>query len=105
LLDLGGGGIRGLSYDPILGSFLIVNEITGDDGKPYSQLWSWSGNPGDRPEPLALPGIVNLSNVEAVASVRINGEPRLVIMSDEGVAKKQLPAKYMLLEYTHLSRQ
>jgi hypothetical protein len=105
LLDLQGGGIRGLTYDPILGSFLIVNEITGDDGRTYSQLWSWSGNPADRPEAVALPGIVNLNNVEAVASVRINAEPRLVIMSDEGVAKKEKPAKYMLLEYTHLSRQ
>lgn len=105
LLDLGGGGIRGLTYDPILGTFLIVNEIKGDDGRDYSQLWSWSGNPTDQPERLSLPGIVNLNNVEALASVRINGEPRLVIMSDEGVAKKQKPAKYMLMEYSHLSRK
>jgi hypothetical protein len=105
LLDLRGGGIRGLTFDPILGTFLIVNEIAGTDGGSYSQLWSWSGKPGDEPEPLTLPGIVNLNNVEAVASVRINGEPRLVLMSDEGVAKKQKPAKYMLLEYSHLSRR
>lgn len=105
LLDLGGGGIRGLTYDPILGTFLIVNEIKGDDGRDYSQLWSWSGNPTDQPERLSLPGIVNLNNVEALASVRINGEPRLVIMSDEGVAKKHKPAKYMLMEYSHLSRK
>lgn len=103
LLDLQAGGIRSLSYDPILGAFPIVNEITGHEGSLYSQLWSWSGEPDAQPEPVALPEIINLYNVESIDSITVNGESRLLIMSDEGNVKKEKPAKYMLLEYGQLS--
>jgi hypothetical protein len=103
LLELQGGGIRSLSFDPILGRFLIVNEISGHEGNLYSQLWSWSGEPDAQPEPVALPEIINLHNVESIDSITINGESRLLIMSDEGNIKKEKPAKYMLLEYGQLS--
>jgi hypothetical protein len=103
LLDLQGGGIRSLTYDPVLDSFLIVNEISGPKKKTYSQLWSWSGEPGAQAEPVALPEIINLHNVEAIDSVTVNGESRLLMMSDEGSVKKGKPASYMLLEYGQLS--
>lgn len=104
LLDLQGGGIRALSYDPVLSSFLIVNEIDSHTGDPMSQLWSWSGERGALPEPVALPEIINLNNVESIDSITIQGEPRLLIMSDEGSPKKNEPARYMLLEYDQLSQ-
>jgi hypothetical protein len=99
LLELQGGGIRSLSYDPVLGVFLMVNEIVGHEGNTYSQLWSWSGERGASPEPIALPDIINLNNVESIDSITVNGESRLLIMSDEGSVKKGSPAKYMLLDY------
>ncbi|MDB6183140.1 Pycsar system effector family protein [Paracoccus fistulariae] len=102
LLDLRGGGIRALSYDPILRSFLIVNEIEGYEGNRYSQLWSWSGDAEDAPEPVALPDIINLNNVESIDSITIQGEPRLLLMSDEGNEKKNRPARYMMLEYDQI---
>ncbi|MDO5620688.1 MAG: DUF3616 domain-containing protein [Paracoccus sp. (in: a-proteobacteria)] len=104
LLDLQGGGIRALSFDNVLGAFLIVNEIEGHDNNKYSQLWSWSGNAADPAEPVALPDIINLNNVESIDSITINGESRLLLMSDEGDPKKNRPAKYMMLEYTQLNR-
>ena len=103
-LDLKGGGIRALSYDPVLGAFLIVNEIEGYDDNRYSQLWSWSGDPAHDPEPIALPDIINLNNVESIDSITIDGEPRLLLMSDEGNEKKNRPARYMVLEYGQLVR-
>jgi hypothetical protein len=103
LLDLQGGGIRSLTYDPVLDRFLIVNEIAGHDGTPYSQLWSWSGGKDAQPEPVALPGIADLVNVEAIDSVTVDGKTRLLLMSDDGSVKKGRPAKYMLLEYGQLS--
>ncbi|MFV0301614.1 MAG: Pycsar system effector family protein [Paracoccus sp. (in: a-proteobacteria)] len=102
LLDLRGGGIRALSFDPILGSFLMVNEIEGYEGNRYSQLWSWSGDPDARPEPIALPDIINLNNVESIDSITLSGEPRLLIMSDEGSEKNE-PARYMMLDYEQLA--
>lgn len=102
LLDLQDGGIRALSFDPVLGAFLIVNEIEGDDDNKVSQLWTWSGDPAVAAEPIALPEIINLNNVESIDSVMVHGEPRLLIMSDEGDPKKNRPAKYMMLDYGQL---
>lgn len=102
LLDLKGGGIRALSFDMILGSFLLVNEIEGFEGNRYSQLWSWSGDPQATPEPIALPDIINLNNVESIDSITVDGQPRLLIMSDEGSEKKNEPARYMMLDYEQL---
>ncbi|AUH33888.1 Pycsar system effector family protein [Paracoccus tegillarcae] len=99
LLDLQDGGIRALSYDPVLRSFLIVNEIEGYDDNRHSQLWAWTGNPEDQPDPIALPDIINLNNVESIDSITVDGEPRLLIMSDEGNEKKNEPARYMMLDY------
>lgn len=104
VLDLKGGGIRALSFDPVLGSFLIVNEIEGYEGSRFSQLWSWSGDPETPPEPVALPDIINLNNVESIDSIVLDGEPRLLLMSDEGNEKKNRPARYMMLEYDQLIR-
>ncbi len=103
LLDLKGGGIRGLSYDANLGVFLVVNEIKNNKGNNYSQLWTWGGKSDDIPQPLELPDIINMSNVEAIDSIVINGEPYLLLMSDEGDKRKERPAKYLILDYEQLS--
>ena len=102
LLDMD-GGIRALSFDPVLEAFLLVNEIEGEDGKNVSQLWTWSGASSDEPLPLTLPGIINLDNVESIDSVTIGDKPRLIIMSDDGNARKGRPAKYLLLDYDQLT--
>jgi len=101
LLDIG-GGIRAISYDPVLETFLIVNEVESSDGKKVSRLWTWAGTQEDAPEPLSLPGIINLDNVEAIDSVKMGGKARLIILSDDGSFKKQRPAKYMFLDYEQL---
>ena len=101
LLDIG-GGIRALSFDPILETFLLVNEIENTEGKKVSQLWTWGGTQNDQPEPLDLPAIINLDNVESIDSVTLGGAVKLIIMSDDGNAKKQKPAKYLLLDYNQL---
>lgn len=104
MLDLQDGGIRALSYDPVLNTFLIVNEIEGYEGNRYSQLWSWSGDPEHAPEPLALPDIINLNNVESIDSIVVNNEPHLLLMSDEGDEKKNIPARYMMLKYDQIGK-
>lgn len=101
MLDIG-GGIRALSFDPVLETFLIVNEVENEEGKKTSRLWTWAGSQKDVPEPLFLPSIINLDNVEAIDSVNIAGEDRLIIMTDDGSAKKQRPAKYLFLNYEQL---
>ena len=101
-LDIKGGGIRSMNYDPVLKSFILANEVKDDDGTKFSQLWTWSGNPNDAPKAIPLPNLRYLSNVEAIDSVVINGQHRLLLMGDEGDAKKNLPAKYMVVDYSDL---
>ena len=104
LLDLEGEGIRALSYDPVLDSFLLVNEIEDNEGDKVSQLWTWGGNVADKPEEMELPGLINLINIESIDSISFRGKARLLISSDEGNKKKKRPAKYMMLDYNQLSR-
>ncbi len=99
LLNMQGGGIRALSYDPVLETFLLVNEIDQPEGGRVSQLWSWTGDRESEPLPLSLPDIINLNNVEAIDSVTVGDEPWLLLMSDEGSRKKKRPARYLLLSY------
>ena len=104
LLELSGGGIRALSYDPVLETFLIVNEIdTPGDGR-ISQLWSWSGEPDSAPFAMSLPGIIDLNNIESIDSVSVHGEDRLLLTSDDGDASKGRRARYMMLRYDELVR-
>lgn len=102
LLDLQGGGIRSLDYDPQLDGYLMVNEIENNKGKKTSQLWFWKGEIKKDPQPIDLPQMINLKNVEALAPVIINGEPKLFLLSDDGKYKKKKTAHYMLLEYDQL---
>lgn len=104
VLDIDGGGIRSLNYDPVLKAFIIANEVKGDTGEKSSTLWKWSGKPTDEPQKINLPNLHHMTNVEAVDSVNINGQQRLLLMSDEGDAKKKMTAKYMLVDYNQIGR-
>jgi hypothetical protein len=103
LLDLDGGGIRSLDYDTHLKGYLMSNEVKGKNGKLKSQLWFWKGNPDQMPERIDLPEMISLKNVESIAPVTVNGEQRLLLLSDDGKFKKKKGAHYMLLEYDELS--
>ncbi len=103
LLDLNNGGLRSLNYVPYLGGYLMANEVTKENGKKKSQLWYWKGLPDHKPQPIKLPDMINLKNVEAMTPVTINGEHRLLLLSDDGKLKHKKQAHYILLEYNQLS--
>ncbi|WP_191963651.1 Pycsar system effector family protein [Neisseria zalophi] len=98
-LDIKGGGIRSLNYDPVLKAFIMTNEVKDEDGSKFSQFWTWNGDPEAAPKAVDLPNLRHLTNVEAVDSIKINGQPRLIFMSDEGDVDKKLTAKYMIVDY------
>ena len=105
LLELEGGGIRSLNFDPVLDTYLLVNEVRDANGVFHPRLWSWSGAADDVPEEMFLPGLIDLKNVESVNSVTVNGRSRLLITSDDGDAAARRPATYMLLEHDQLWRK
>ena len=105
VLDIDGGGIRSLNYDPVLKNYVIANEVKDENGQKFSQLWTWSGNPTDEPQKILLPNLHHITNVEAVDSITVNGKPQMILMGDEGNASQKITAKYMLVDYSQFGKQ
>lgn len=99
VIDIDGGGIRSINYDPVLKTYVIANEVKDESGQKFSQLWTWSGNPTDEPQKISLPNLQHITNVEAVDSITVNGKPQMILMGDEGNASQKITAKYMLVDY------
>ena len=101
-LDLAGGGIRGMSYDPHLGGFLIISR------KPDKafKLWLWRGDAGEAPQRVRIPGLKNLRQAEGVTPVRLDGRAvGILIVSDDGFGVKGKPGHYLFLRYDQLVSQ
>ena len=98
-LDLNGGGIRSLYFDPVLSMFVIANEINDTAGNKQAQIWTWSGNHKDKPVKIDTPELSPLQNIEAVDSITVNGTIKMIFMADEGDAKKAVHARYVVLDY------
>jgi hypothetical protein len=101
-LDLAGGGIRAMCYDPYLGGYLIISR------KPNKafKLWLWSGNPDESPQRLRIPGLKNLRQAEGVTPVLIDDRPAgILIVSDDGTGLKRKPGHYLFLRYEQLVKK
>jgi hypothetical protein len=96
-LDLGGHGIRGMSWVPALAGYLV---ISGPVAKERSQfrLWFWSGQAGDAPRHVTVPGLPGFEHAEGVCPAILDGQPRIVIVSDDGDRKAGRPARFLALE-------
>lgn len=96
-LDLGGRGIRGMSYVPSLGEFVVI-------GGPLSKadeacgLWLWKGTAGAPARRVEVPGVQGFAHAEGVSPATIDGVERLVIVSDEGDREAGRNATYLLLD-------
>ncbi|MDO8958223.1 MAG: DUF3616 domain-containing protein [Rhodocyclaceae bacterium] len=97
MLDLGGHGIRSLSFIPALMGYLVVSGPVAREPVQF-QLWFWSGQPGDRPRRVSVPGLPGFEHAEGVSPAIIDGRQRIVIVSDDGSRKDQRFARYLLLD-------
>jgi len=98
-LDLGGGGIRALSYDQHLGGYLILSRKQGKKFK----LWLWSGDTDESPQRLQVPDVKNLRHAEGITPVRLqDGQTGILIVSDDGDVVKGKPGHYLFLRYEQL---
>lgn len=100
-LDLGGHGIRALSWIPALGGYLVVSGPSAL-AKVYFQLWFWSGNADDAPRRVRVPGLQGFAHAEGVCPAVIEGQPRIVIVSDDGDRKAKQYAQFLVLRQEQL---
>ncbi len=96
-LDLGGHGIRGLSYVPVMGAYLVIGGPTSREPADFG-LWRWSGEPGAPAIRVTVPGLRGLEKAEGVSPAVIGGMERIVIVSDDGNRDAGHFASYLLLD-------
>jgi hypothetical protein len=96
-LDLGGHGIRGLSYVPALGAYLVIGGPVSREKADFG-LWSWSGLPGAPARRVEIPGLQGLGRAEGVCLAVIDGVERVIVVSDDGDREAERCAHFLLFD-------
>ncbi len=96
-LDLGGHGIRGLSYVPALGGYLIIGGPVGPEEAAF-RLWFWSSETGAPARRVRLPGLPGIERAEGICPAVLDGRQCLVIVSDDGKRAEGRYAQFLVLD-------
>ncbi|MHB1188417.1 DUF3616 domain-containing protein [Thiobacillus sp.] len=96
-LDLGGNGIRGMSYLPALDGYLISSGPVARQQAQF-QVWFWSGHPAEPARRVAVPGMQGFAHAEGISPAVIDGRQRIIIVSDDGSREEGRFARYLLLD-------
>lgn len=100
-LDLGGNGIRGMSYIPALGGYLVISGPVARE-QVHFQLWFWNGQPEAPARRVTAPGVQGFEHAEGVSPAVIDGKQRIMIVSDDGSREEGRYARYLLLDPVQL---
>lgn len=100
-LDLGGNGIRSLSYFPSLNGYLIVSGPVAREPVHF-QLWFWSGIRGESARHVTVPGLPGFERAEGICPAIIDGRILIVIASDDGSREQKRFARFLLLDVGRL---
>ncbi|MDM0073902.1 DUF3616 domain-containing protein [Variovorax sp. J2P1-59] len=96
-LDLGGDGIRGMSYVSSMGGYLIISGPVSRKPGEFA-LWLWNGQRGGAARRVTVPGLQGLEHAEGVSPAIIDGVERIIIVSDDGNREAGRPASYLVLD-------
>lgn len=96
-LDLGGGGIRAMTFDELERRYLLANEVLDKKDKLRPAVWEWSGKAADDPVRVSLPKIKGIKNIEGMTFVTSGNRRYLLIVCDDGNRKKKKGAHYVFL--------
>ena len=97
-LDIGGGGIRSITYDSSRKVYLIANEIPNKKGKLRPALWSWDGKSQSPPTRVVLPKLKGIKNIEGIALITSQKKTFLLMVCDDGDPQKEKGAHYSFLD-------
>jgi hypothetical protein len=103
-LDLGGRGIRGLSYVSAIGAYLVIGGPASREPANFD-LWRWSGEPGAPARRVTVPGLRGMEKAEGVSPAFVGGIERIIIVSDDGNRDAKRFASYLLLDPAQLQTE
>lgn len=96
-LDLGGQGIRGMSFVASLDGYLIISGPASREQEAFG-LWFWSGQPNAPARRVTVAGLPGIERAEGLCPAVIDGTPKMVIVSDDGSRKEGRFARFVMLE-------
>ena len=96
-LDLDGHGIRGMAYVASLDGYLVISGPASRENVAFG-LWFWSGQPDAPARRVTVAGLPSFERAEGVCPAVIDGEQRIIIVSDDGSRKEGRFARFVLLE-------
>ncbi|WP_291991739.1 DUF3616 domain-containing protein [Candidatus Accumulibacter sp. ACC003] len=96
-LDLGGKGIRGMSYLAVLNGYLVIAGPLAKEQEQF-ELWFWSGDPAAPSRRVSVAGLAGFEHAEGVSSALIDGRQRIIIVSDDGSRTQGRFARFLLLD-------
>jgi hypothetical protein len=101
MLDLGGNGIRGMACIAALSGYLIIAGPA--DRTPMKfQLWFWNGQRNASPRRVSVQGIKDFERAEGVCAAVLNGQQKIMIVSDDGNRKENRYGHFILLDTDNL---
>jgi len=96
-LDLGGSGLRGMAWVPALGGYLLVSGPVARQQVPFRLLF-WNGLPEAGARPVCVGDREGFEHAEGVTPALIDGQPRIVIVSDDGSREEGRFARFLLID-------
>ncbi len=103
VVDLDGGGVRGITYDHSLNLYLISNEVENKKGKLRPGLWAWDGNSAHKPIRISLPKMKGIKNIEGITPITLGANHFLLLVCDDGDKKKGKGGHYIIIDAGSLS--
>ena len=100
-LDLGGHGIRGMSWVAELDGYLVISGPAARADAAFG-LWFWSWQADAPARRVTVPGLAGLARAEGVCPAVIDGVAKVVIVSDDGNRKQGRFARFVMLDLAQL---
>ena len=100
-LDLGGHGIRGMSYVAAMNGYLVISGPAARADHAFG-LWFWSGQADAPARRVTVSGLAGFERAEGVCRAVIDGVTKIVIVSDDGNRKQGRFARFVLLDLAQL---
>ena len=100
-LDLGGHGIRGMSWVAAMNGYLVISGPAARADHAFG-LWFWSGQADAPARRATVSGLAGFERAEGVCPAVIDGVTKIVIVSDDGNRKQGRFARFVMLDVAQL---